>query len=287
LYVAAALALLPACASLAPSSEPREVVRGPLPTRVMLPEALPFPEPRPRRVRTQRLGTFGGAVITSYGANDRRAEVGPDDVPLDGDVLQGAVLARYGFDGNTELEVELATVWAREDDDLGLMDVPVHVTKILRHPAGGLLGMALRAGVELPLGDEDDGTGSGDFDWDLGVLFERSRGRWTLTGGVDLVFVQTPDGYAAAGIAPDDVCIGTFGAEFRWNDHMSLLGGLRYRTELSDDVAAGELGDDVLDVSLGVARDAGDGRWFAAVHTDALGDSGPDVGASLGYTFGF
>jgi len=163
------------------------------------------------------------------------------------------------------------------------MDVPIDVTHILQHPAGGLLGAAVRAGVELPLGDEDSGTGSGGVDCDIGLLLERSRGRWTLTGGIDLVFIQAPDGYLEAGIRPDDLCIGTFGAEYRWNDSTSVLTGLRYRTTFSDDFSIVEADSPVLDLALGLARDAGAGRWFAAVHEDVLADSGPDFTVSLGY----
>jgi hypothetical protein len=301
---AALLAALAAgCAGLAPANDPRLVVRGPLPTRVILPQALVFPEPRPRRVRTQKLGTFGWGLVNSYASLDQTAQSGSEAVELDGDVLHTGLITRYGFSGNTELEVEFAasvaangalrlgydgaTVWAREEDELALMDVPVHVTHIVRHPAGGLLGMALRAGVELPVGDEDQGTGSGGVDYDLGVLFERSRGRWTLTGGVDLVFIETPDGYSAAGVRPEDLCVGSFGAEYRWNDTTSLLGGLRYRTPFTDDFSLDEVDRPVLDVALGLARDAGAGRWFAALHEDVLEDSGPDFAVSFGYVLGF
>jgi len=333
LVVAASIAsaLVPGCAGLAHSSDPREVVRGPMPTRVLLPQALVFPEPRPRRVRTQRLGTFGGGLIVSYASIDQSAQVGPEAVELDAEVLHTALVTRYGLDGNTEIEVEFAasfassdaklaaieaynellgfpdggresgerdqyalrlgydgaTAWEREEDELLLMDVPVHVTHILRSPAGGLLGMALRAGVELPFGDEEKGTGSGGVDCDLGVLFERSRGRWTLTGGLDLVFIEAPDSYLAAGVRPEDLCVGTFGTEYRWNDTTSLLGGLRYRTPFTDDYSLEEVDGPVLDLALGLARDAGAGRWFAALHEDVLADSGPDFTVSFGYTVGF
>ena len=326
-----ALVLVPGCAGLAHTSEAREVVRGPMPTRVLLPQALVFPEPRPRRVRTQRLGTFGGGVVASYASIYEFAEVPPDAVQLDAEVFHTALLTRYGIDGNTELEVELAasfassgfmdatvegfhdllgmpnggredrdrdqyalrlgydgvTAWEREEDEVALMDMPIHVTHVLRPPAGGLLGLALRAGVELPFGDEDNGTGSGGVDYDLGVLLERTRGRWTLTGGLDLVFIETPSSYTAAGVRPDDLCIGTFGAEYRWNDTTSLLGGLRYRTPFTDDLSIDEVDRPVLDLALGMARDAGAGRWFAAIHEDVMADSGPDFTMSFGYTLGF
>lgn len=327
---ALACVLTPGCAGLAPASDPRQVVRGPMPTRVMLPQALAFPEPRPRRVRTQRLGTFGGGLVASYASIYESAEVGPESVELDAEVLHTALMTRYGLDGNTEIEVEFAasfassgfmdaaveaynelfgfpgggregaerdqyalrlehdgvTAWEREEDEVALMDVPVHVTHVLRPPAGGLVGMAVRAGVELPFGDEDLGTGSGGYDYDIGVLFERSRGRWTLTGGLDLVFIDTPDSYGAAGVSPDDLCVGSVGTEYRWNDTTSLLGGLRYRTPFTDDFSVEEVDQPVLDLALGVARDAGGGRWFVALHDDVLADAGPDVTVSFGYLLG-
>lgn len=329
--VAALLASIAAsCAQLTPSEEPRAVVRGPLPTRVMLPQGLAFPEPRARSVRTQRRGSFGAAAVLSYASIYEYARVPPDVVELDADLAHVGLSARYGLDAATDIEVELAssfassgfldgfvdefhalfgfpdgdrparpndeyalhlahggtTVWQRPEDEVEVMDLPVRITHMLRAPEGGLVGVALRAGVELPTGSAARGTGSDGLDYDLGVLFERTRGRWTLTGGVDLVFIDVPDTYRAAGVAPDDLCVGTFGAEYCWDDSTSLLGGLRYRTPFTNDFEIKEIDRPVLDLAFGLARDAGAGRWFAAFHEDVFADSGPDLAVSIGYTLG-
>ncbi len=315
------------CAALLPSEDPRPIVRGPFPTRVMLPQALVFPEPRPRRPLATPVGAVTGGVVASYVSIFESARVAPDEVDLDAEVLHTAVTGRFGLETETDVEVELAasfassgfmdafvdtfhellglpdgardevprdqyalrlgrsgvTAWERSEDEVEFMDLPVRITRVLRRPEGGLVGLALRAGVELPTGDEAAGTGSGGVDWDLGLILERSRGRWTLSGGIDLVLVDPGQSFRAAGIIPDDIWIGTFGAEYRWNDRMSCLLGLRARTPFTDDIEIKEADRPILDLALGVAGDAGSGRWFWALHEDLIADSGPDVAFSVGY----
>lgn len=323
-------AWLASCAAFAPTDDPRPVTRGPLPTRVMLPQALAFPEPRPRRVAPQPAGSLGAAAVLSYTSIYEYARVGPDAVELDAEVAHLGLLARYGVTGETDVEVEVATsfatsgfldsivdeyhalfgfpdgdrdrrprdeyalrlgldgvtAWEREEDELELMDVPIHVTHTLRRPVGGQVGVALRAGLELPTGDEDVGTGSGGVDCDLGVLLEQERGRWVLSGGADLVLVDTPESYRAAGVDVEDLWLLTCGAEYRWNDRTSVVSGLRYRSLFTDDFTIKEADKPILDLALGVVRDAGPGRWFAAFHEDLFADSGPDIVLTFGYAAG-
>ncbi|MEZ6015744.1 MAG: DUF3187 family protein [Planctomycetota bacterium] len=318
------------CAHLRRSDvEPRHVVRGPLPTRVMLPQALVFPEPRPRSVQSQAPGTLGGGAVLSYASIYEFARVPPDVVELDAEVLHLGLFARYGLTADTDIELELPVsfassgfldafvdefhalfgfpdgdrgarardeyaltlaydgevVWERREDTLELMDIPVRITHVLQRPDAGALGVAVRAGVELPTGDVDRGTGSDGVDYDLGVLLERSRDRWTWTGGIDYVQIDAPEAYRAARALPEDIWLGTIGLEYRWDDASSLLAGLRYRSPFTDTFRIKEVDRPILDLSFGFARDVGRGRWFAAFHEDVLADSGPDVGISLGVMF--
>lgn len=327
-----ALALAAGCAAPADNGvEPRQVTRGPLPTRIVLPQALVFPEPRPRSVMVQTPGTLSGAAVLSYASIYEFARVPPDTVHLDAEVAHLGLIARYGLTSRTDIEVELPVsfatsgfldslvdtfhdlfqlpggdrgsrgrdlyelsiayddqvVWERQEDELELMDVPIHLTRVLRRPAGGLTGVALRFGVELPTGDEARGTGSGGTDWDVGVLLERTSGRWTWTGGVDYVGIDVPSAYRAAGVAPNDLWLATLGLEYRLSDRSSCVAGLRYRSPFTDDFDIKEIDLAVLDVSFGYVRDIGArGNWFAALHEDAIAESGPDVTLSLGYQFG-
>jgi len=178
------------------------------------------------------------------------------------------------------------TAWEMEEDELLPLDLPIRFTHILQRPDGGALGVALRFGVELPTGDAAAGAGSDGRDYDFGVLLERSAGRWTWTGGIDHVAIDTPGSYRAAGITPSDLLLGTVGAEYRWDDHSSLLAGLRYRSPFSDDFSIKEADRPIVDLSFGVARDVGRGRWFAAFHEDVLADSGPDVVLTFGFAIG-
>jgi hypothetical protein len=326
--------LLLSCAALgagcAMEPVPREVVRGPMPTRVLLPQALPFPEPRPRTVRGPAAGELGVGAVLSYGSIYEFAAVPPDEVYLDAEVAHAALLLRHGLDQDTDVEVELGTsfassgfldslideyhalfgfpggdrasrdrdqyalelayggqtVYSRAEDELLLMDLPVHVTRVLRRPDGGELGVALRFGIELPTGDEHRGTGSGGLDFDLGVLFERTSGRVTWTGGIDYVWLDAPDAYGDAGVEPNDLWLASLGFEFRWDHHTSLLASARYRSPFVGEFEIKEVDRPIVDLAVGVARDVGGGRWFVALHEDVQADSGPDVVVSVGYLVG-
>ncbi len=67
-----------------------------------------------------------------------------------------------------------ARVYELREADLMLADVPLSLTYCLVPPGrtdggAGLPGVALRAGLELPVGDEDRGAGNGEVDWALGA----------------------------------------------------------------------------------------------------------------------
>lgn len=53
--------------------------------------------------------------------------------------------------------------------------------------------IALRAGIKFPTGNYDEATGSGEFDYGLGVSLSRTLDRFHLFAGFDREFISTPE----------------------------------------------------------------------------------------------
>lgn len=179
------------------------------------------------------------------------------------------------------------TVWSLEEDSLSLGDVPVIYTHVLREEDVDGPALAWRGGVELPLGNEGNGVGSGGLDWGLGLLGERNLGRWTLTGAVDVLFADTPDSYDGAPTSfRDQLCL-QFGTEYRWNDHMSLLLQLVWVSTPVTGYELEEIDAEVIDMGLGAVWDLkGGSRLFCSLHEDLVAAAGGDFGLMFGWTKG-
>jgi hypothetical protein len=253
-------------------------------------------------------------------------------VRLDGEVWRTAGRARYGLGGKTDLEVELAVVFASsglmdsfiddfhnlfgfpeagrenaeedqyrmrlrregeliyelEEDRVGFGDVPIIVTHQVREENPGGPAVAVRAGVELPTGSEDRGFGNGKLDWGVGSLMERSLGRWTMTAAVDVLVPGTPDAFERGGVELNEILSLQVGGEYRWNNHLSLLGQLFWTSRMTDDYSIEEFNREIFDLGLGMAYDWNGGpRLYFAIQEDMVAATGPDFGVILGLSWGF
>ena len=92
-----------------------------------------------------------------------------------------------------------------------LLDVPIELRwQALRPDADQPFGLLLRAAVELPTGDQDEGYGNGGLDIALGVVGQVRLGPVALAAHLGQTFVSTPDRARQAGVDYRDVR--TFGA---------------------------------------------------------------------------
>lgn len=179
-------------------------------------------------------------------------------------------------------------IYALEEDTVGFGDVPVVLTHQIRVEDERGAAVAVRAGVELPTGDEDQGFGNGALDYGFGVLAERTRGRWTFTGALDVTFTGQPDAWSDADVEANDLGHVQFGVEYRWHDRLSLLGQLFLTSGMTDDYDIEEFGTEIFDLAIGAAWGGPTGaRWFAAFQEDLIAATGPDFGVAVGVTWGF
>jgi hypothetical protein len=181
-----------------------------------------------------------------------------------------------------------STAWSLEEDELLLGDLPLTAMMTVLDEGADQPGIAARFTLELPTGSESRGSGSGGWDTAAGVVLEKSSGRWTFTGHLDGVQVDTPRGFLDARLEVDFLLFAGTGVEYRWSDETSLLLQLQYRSPLTDDLPLEEVDGEILDVGVGVAHDlTRESALTISFHEDAVAASGPDFTLYFGLTFGF
>lgn len=174
-----------------------------------------------------------------------------------------------------------------EEDRLQLADLALSVTHAVRLENLAGPAVALRGAVELPTGSEERGSGNGGVDLALGMVLERSRGRWSLFGGLDLLLPAEPEAFEAAGVELGEVISAQLGTEYRWSDHLSLLAQLVWTSPMGGDFTFEEFDREILDLALGVAWDGPlGGRYHVAIEEDAVAATGPDFGLLFGVSWG-
>lgn len=186
-----------------------------------------------------------------------------------------------------QLKRDGTTAWSLDEDEILFGDLPVTGMATVLEEGPGRPGVAARVTLELPTGDVSSGSGSGGWDTAAGVVFEKSSGRWTVTGNLDGVYVDTPRAFQDAGIDVGFLLFAGAGAEYRWSDRTSLLVQLQYRSPLTEDLAFEEIDREILDVGVGVAHDLSrESSLTVSFHEDAIAASGSDFTLYFGLSLG-
>ncbi|MDP6939730.1 MAG: DUF3187 family protein [Planctomycetota bacterium] len=173
------------------------------------------------------------------------------------------------------------------EDEYGFGDVPVIFTKQLQAESDQGPGVALRFGLEFPIGSAERGFGNGEFDFGLGTLFESSAGRWTVTGALDFIAPGRPEAFESAGLSLDSVYSVQAGLEFRWSDSLSLLTQLAYVSPYTRDYPMEEFSSAMIDFALGCAWQRKSTILHFAILEDLAARQGPDFGIQMGASWGF
>jgi len=84
------------------------------------------------------------------------------------------------------------TVWSVQESSAELLDLPIQLTWQILEPKQRQLGLAVRGGVELPLGDQDTGYGNGQLDVSLGAVVDYQAYGIRWNGHVQHTFAGTP-----------------------------------------------------------------------------------------------
>jgi hypothetical protein len=195
--------------------------------------------------------------------------------------------ARPHSDYVMDVEKNGQDLYHLEPNDVGIGDVPIVVAHQFVTETEDVPAVTVRLGVELPVGSASRGFGNGELDYGLGMLAEKSLGRWTLTAGVDWVDTHRPDSFTGSGVELNDVFDLQTGAEYRWNDSVSLLAGLTLQSAITDDFSIKEIDREIASFDLGVAFDTGvDSTLSIGFEEDLIAKSGPDFTVFASWTTG-
>lgn len=212
-------------------------------------------------------------LYAADGVLDRFVETWHDLLGFPG----GGRSERERFAYEMEIEKDGRRIYHMEPYEPALGDVPVVVTHQIVEETSSTPAVALRAGVDLPVGSESKGFGNGGFDWGGGVLAEKSWGRWTMTGAVDWVDAKRPSSFVGSGVDVRDDLGFQWGLEYRWNDAVSLLAGLISNREVTHDFRIKEIDRELLSADIGLAWDVGaSSTLVVGFEDDLIAESGPD-----------
>ena len=242
---------------------------------------------------------WNNSLLVRYGISERA------DVEIDLSVLYGSggFLDRFiegwhrvfGFpNGGHEERPRFAydmhvatgghTIWSLDGYEPVLLDTPLVTVERLIDEGEHHPSLALRAGVDLPTGSEARGAGNGGWDWGVGFLAQKSIGRWTFTGAVDWVDAKRPSSFVGSGVQAFDGFDVQLGAEYRWNDSLSLLAGANLVPPVTRDFTIREIDREMLGLDLGFAWDTGESsQMHLGIEEDAISASGPDITFLLGW----
>jgi hypothetical protein len=175
-------------------------------------------------------------------------------------------------------------VWSVDESGAELLDVPLHLTWNLAEASRGL-GLAVRAGVEAPTGDDDRGYGNGEWDSSFGVLLESHLGGIGWYGHLQHTFAGTPPSTRAAGLRFEDVTSAGLAAELPLTATLHGLVQVEYETSTLRDLPVLAVERDHLLLWVG-ARWRASQRWAVEVGfgEDLQALVSPDFTAWLGFT---
>lgn len=164
-------------------------------------------------------------------------------------------------------------------DGVRMGDLPIVVTWAPLQPEGARgPSVGLRAGVELPTGDEGDGYGNGGVDALVGFVAGYDFGLVGLFSWGSHTWVHRADRARDAGLAIPDVDALGLGGEWAFHDAWSAIvqvGWERSVLRHLDDSNAGQ--DQALLWIGGRHRISADTRLEVAVGEDLVSDVSPDV----------
>lgn len=129
-----------------------------------------------------------------------------------------------------QASVGAATLWQMDESSAEFMDLPIQLTWQLREPGEDRFGVAVRGGVELPIGDQSDGYGNGEIDASIGTLFDYRSNGIGFNGHFQHTFAGTPRQARDTGLKFEDVTSIGLGTELPLDDGFHALVQVEWET---------------------------------------------------------
>lgn len=184
----------------------------------------------------------------------------------------------------------LETAWELGREGLHIADIPIELAwfpvgapRGSEAVDGGPWSFGLRAGVELPTGDEAIGFGNGGFDFMLGFAGAYRRERWALTAWGGHTWTSRPDSARAVGLPWGDLSTLGLAGEVAITDRLSALVQLEWESSVLKALDETHADRNQLLIWMG-------GRWAfsdrssieVSVGEDLIRSVSPDVSFALG-----
>lgn len=166
-------------------------------------------------------------------------------------------------------------VFNDDGDSFGLGDLSVSYKHPLWNRGDGSNAAALRVAAKLPTGDPSEAMGSGNWDIQIGGLYQRQLSR-KLRGyaNVDWVFTGAPDW---DNISHQDILATLWAVEYAWKQRTTIV--LEYRTQRNPlRLGSFEADKDSQDLVLGFNHRVNGGLvWSGGFAEDINPETSPDL----------
>jgi len=179
-------------------------------------------------------------------------------------------------------------VYRLQEDQAGFGDIPVGLAYALLKEDAKTPGLLIRGALELPTGDEEDGFGNGRYDVGLGLVAEKSLGRFTFASGIDYTWIHRPGIMKGSDVKLDNLLGAFLTTEVRLFSSLSFLAALDFLSQPLGDIPLSETRRNQLMLSVGGALDLGSGTVFRFdITEDLVPDVSPDFSLRAGLDLRF
>jgi len=176
-------------------------------------------------------------------------------------------------------------VFNDEGDTYGIGDLTLSYKHPLFNRDEGNEAAALRVGLKAPLGDPNKAMGSGNWDYQLGALYQRQLSR-RLRGyaNLDWVVIGAPDW---ENIGYQDIVVGVLGLEYAYRPGTTLVA--QYRKHRNPLRSGNEEADkDAQELALGFNHRLGPNLvWSGGFNEDINPDTAPDFVMTTSFRWSF
>ncbi|MCM8781614.1 MAG: DUF3187 family protein [Candidatus Omnitrophica bacterium] len=164
----------------------------------------------------------------------------------------------------------------------GIGDVAIGTKYMLLDELENLPRISIRGAVKLPAASKDKYLGSGEFDYGLGLLFDKSCGRFLTYLNLNTIFIEKPSFLSELNIK-NYILSGMLGFEYCFTERFSaILQGTWHSTPYPD-TGIDPLDNDAIEIGLGLNYQfTMNSNWHIAVVENGMADSTPDVTFQLG-----
>ncbi|MFH1678485.1 MAG: DUF3187 family protein, partial [Candidatus Omnitrophota bacterium] len=149
---------------------------------------------------------------------------------------------------------------------------------------------SFRAALKLPTGQKDDLLGSGELDYGLGILLDKTLSeKITAYAGCNFIIIEKPSFFSALNLK-SNMFSGIIGAEYLLTQRMSIVAQVMGNSTPYPSSGTNALDETAIDVGLGLNytwKEKQNVSWHFAFTENMNSAASPDVSFNTGWKVGF